>query len=134
MSNNSSFRVARKRLSITRAAMTDNTDATGRIDFPANSLPAGAIVLGWKATVTTGFTGDTTAVIQVGVSGDLDRFSALTTRSVLAAGVVASVPAVADGGNGAAAAQTPRVTVTGGADFTNIAAGAMVVEIYYIAR
>ena len=112
------------------ADFTDNTNTTGYADFD-EQLPAGAVPLGWKAVVSTGFTGDTTAVIQVGVAGDLDRFSNVTDQSVLAAGTVGS--RVADDAlDGIAAAQTPRVTVTGTADFTSIVAGAMTVELYYI--
>lgn len=110
---------------------TDNTDATGFVDLTP-TLPAGAIPLGFKAVVSTGFTGDTTAVISVGIAGDLDRFSLNTDQSVLAAASVGSLPAT-DGADGLNAASTVRVTVTGGADFTSIAAGVMVVHIYYLA-
>jgi len=107
---------------------TDNGDATGYIDFDTD-LPANAIVVGWKAVVSTGFTGDTTAVVQVGVSGDLDKYSGVTTASVLAAATVGAL------GNTdsamATTAKTPRVTVTGGADFTSISAGSMVISLYY---
>ncbi len=111
---------------------TDNTDTTGFYDFVSSTLPAGAIPLGFKAIVSTGFTGDTTAVIQVGIAGDLDRFSLNTDQSVLAAASVGSLPAT-DGADGLDAASTPRVTVTGGADFTSISAGVMVVYVYYLA-
>ena len=111
---------------------TDNEDTTGYIDFD-DDLPAGAIPLGWKSVVATGFTGDTTAVMQVGVSGDLDRFSAVTDQSVLAAGTVgASALGQSDCLDGIAAAQTPRITVTGAADFSSISAGAMTVSLYYL--
>lgn len=111
---------------------TDNTNTTGYIDF-TTALPAGAMVLGWKAVVSAGFTGDTTAVMQVGISGDVDKYSANTAQSCLAAGTVGSLALAADAATGVfAAAKTPRVTVTGGADFTSIAAGSMVVTIYYI--
>jgi len=113
------------------ADFTDNTNATGYADFDSQ-LPAGALVLGWKAEVHAGFAGDTTAVVQVGIAGALDDFSAVTTRSVLAPGTVGSITKV---GSGAYinAAVTPRVTVTGGADFTSINAGAMTVTLFYIA-
>ena len=111
------------------ADFTD-VDTTGYVDL-TDSLPAGAIPLGWKAVVTAGFTGDTTAVVQVGVAGDLDRFSSVADQSVLAAGTVGAGVA-ADANDGIAAAQTVRVTVTGTADFTSIAAGAMTLRLYYI--
>lgn len=110
---------------------TDNGDLTGYVDL-TDLLPAGAIPLGWKSKVTDGFTGDGAAVVQVGVAGDLDRFSSVTDQSVLAAGTVGSgVPA--DANDGIAAAQTIRATVTGGADFGNIAAGQMTLYVYYVA-
>ncbi len=109
---------------------TDNADTTGYVDL-STQLPAGALAQGWKAVVATGFTGDTTAVIQVGVSGDLDRFSSVTDQSVLAAGTVGAGVA-ADAADGIAAAQSIRVTVTGAADFTSIAAGSLTITVYYI--
>lgn len=118
------------------ADFTDNTNTTGYIDFATDSLPAGAIPIAWKAVVTGGFAGDTTAVIQVGVAGILDRFSADTAQSVFAAGTVGSACLAAGACDGIGAASTPRVTVTGGADFTSIvtnAGGAMTVYLYYIA-
>lgn len=109
---------------------TDGGGTSGYVDL-TTQLPAGALPLGWKAKVNTGFTGDTTAVVQVGVSGDVDRFSAVTDQSVLAAATVGS-RANADGADGINAAQTIRVTVTGASDFGLIAAGDMDIEAFYI--
>ena len=114
------------------ASFTDNTGtATGYIDITPQ-LPAGAIPVGWKAVVTEGFAGDTTAVIQVGIAGDVDRFSADTTGSVLATGTVGSKVIAADGCKSIAAATTVRVTVTGGADWGSITAGKVAVELFYV--
>jgi hypothetical protein len=118
--------------SLAYGSFTDNTNATGYIDFTSGQLPAGAIVLGWKATVTTGFSGDTTATMMVGISGDTDAFSANTAQSCLAAGTIGSASLAATAALPIATAQTPRVTVTGGSDFTSISAGVASVEIYYI--
>lgn len=112
------------------SAMTDNLNTTGYKDF-TTTVPANSHILGWQAVVATGFTGDTTAVMQVGVSGDLDRFSADTAQSCLAAGTIGSASLAADALDGVSAVVTPRVTVTGGADFTSISAGSMVVTVYY---
>lgn len=117
---------------ITRAAMTDNTDTTGYKDF-ATALPKGGLVLGWQAKVQTGFTGDTTAVIQVGIAGTLDRFSAGTAQSVLAAGTVGAASQQISGKQGYLTADTTvRATITGGADFTNIAAGELDLKVFYL--
>lgn len=108
---------------------TDNTDTTGYVDF-ANYLPAGAVVQAFQAVTSTGFTGDTSATIQVGVDGDLDRFSAVTNGSVFAAGTIGSQPA----DNSSALIEsltTPRVTVTSNSDFTSVSAGSVRVDILY---
>jgi hypothetical protein len=123
-------RVSYVKQAVALADFTDNTDATGYVDL-TDQLPAGAIPLGFKAVVGTGFTGDTTAVVQVGVAGDLDRFSSVTDQSVLAAGTVGAA-AAADAADGIAAAQTIRVTVTGAADFGSISAGAMTVYVFFV--
>jgi len=115
-------------------AFEDVGNTTGYKDFAAQ-LPAGAIPLGWKATVTGAFKGDTSAVVQVGIAGDLDRFSADTAGSVFAAGTVGSLALAADGSKSIAAAVTPRVTVTTASDFSTCktdATGVMTVELYYI--
>lgn len=114
------------------SGFTDNTNTTGYKDF-ATAIPAGALVLGWEAKVVTGFTGDTTAVAQVGVSGNVDRFTQVTTGSVLAAGTIGSGAAAVSGDpNYCDSDTTARVTVTGGADFTSISAGEMDVSIQYL--
>jgi len=116
------------------AGFTDNLNTTGYIDF-TSTLPAEAIPIGWKAVVGAGFAGDTTATIQVGIDGDLDRFSADTTQSVFAAGTVGSFVIPADVLKGIGAVATPRVTITGTADFSSIVTegnGAMNVYLYYI--
>ena len=116
------------------ADFTDGTDTTGYVDF-SSKIPAGALPIAWKAVVTEGFAGDTTAVIQVGKSGDVDMLSASTDGSCLATGTVGSAVLAANALDEIDNAFTPRVTVTGGADFTTIATaanGAVTVSIYYI--
>ena len=100
------------------------------IDFTSGDIPAGSIVIGWKALIDTGFTGDTTAEIEVGVAGDTDAWSADTAQSVLAAATVGSAPQASEAFVGASV--TPRVTVTGGSDFGNVAAGSMTVTVVYM--
>lgn len=110
--------------------MVDDGGTSGHIDLAA-LLPVGAHPVGWSADVTVGFTGDTTAVVQVGVAGDLDKFSANTTKSVLAVAKVGSHALAVDATVDVAAA--PRVTVTGAADFGNFAAGTMTLKLHYYA-
>lgn len=111
-------------------AFTDNTDATGYKDL-ATQIPAGAIPLGVAYSIATGFTGDTSAIVQTGVAGDLDRFASVTDQSVFATGTAGHGVAT-DAADGITAAQTIRVTVTGAADFTSIAAGSMTVKVYFV--
>jgi hypothetical protein len=125
------FAVASCTKSILGSAMTDGAGTSGYIDFTASSIPAGSIVLGWKAVTSVGFTGDTTATIQVGVSGTVDKYSIATTGSVFGTGCVGSTPKAAN--QFEAAAATPRVTITSTADFTSVAGtGACVVTVYYV--
>lgn len=105
---------------------TDNGNTTGYIDF-SSSIPEGSIVHAVQIKVTTGFTGDTTAVADVGIAGTLEKFA--SDLNVLAADVVGEKSAVETGY--CAAAATPRVTVTGGADFGSISAGTMTVRLIY---
>ncbi len=111
--------------------MTDDGSTSGHIDFATDALPADVIVLGWKCVTTTGFTGDTTATVKVGTSGTTDLYSAVTNGSVAAAGTVGSV-CKTTGVVFNEAAATPRVTITGSADFTSISAGSATVTLYYI--
>jgi len=113
------------------AAFTDGTGTSGYIDFTTGQLPARALVLGTSVNVTEAFAGDTTGIIQVGVSGDTDRFSLPTDQSVYAIARVA-MNAATDAMDGFAAAQTVRVTITGTADWTSVTAGKCFVSIYYI--
>lgn len=109
---------------------TDGAGTSGHVDF-ATALPAGVSVKRWQSVVGTGFTGDTTAVMQVGVSGNVDRFSQVTSGSVLAAGTIGSdAPAVSGDPSYIETATTVRVTVTGGADFGSISAGSMTVIVF----
>jgi len=111
---------------------TDNTNTTGYIDI-GTQIPTRSIVLGWKFVCTGAFALDTTAVIQVGKSGTVDSFSADVAQSVFGTGTVGSN--AKDASSFTTAATTPRVTVTGGADFTTIktgATGAGTLTIYYV--
>jgi len=115
------------------ADMTDAT-TTGTIDFD-DALPVGAMVLGWKAVVSGAFAGDTSAVLSVGISGDLDKYSANTAQSVFTTGTVGSLALAADAATGLSAEKTPRVTVTSASDFSDVVTdgnGEMVITIYYI--
>jgi hypothetical protein len=105
------------------ADFTDNAGtATGFKDM-ATQLPAYSQVLGWETDTKTGFGGDTSAVIQVGIAGTLAKFSAVTTVSVYTA-IRGGCQSPVASNNFLLAATTVRATITGAADFTTIATAA----------
>lgn len=116
--------------SLDHASFTDGGSTSGYIDFTTGQLPACSLILGWKAVISEAFTGDTTGVITVGKSGATSQYTGDTDLSVYTAATVGSVGVEATSFE--ASAVTPRVTVTGSADFTSVTAGTMVVTIYYI--
>jgi predicted RecA/RadA family phage recombinase len=116
---------------VTRATMTDNAGtATGYIDMASGAIPANSLIVGWKLVTTTAFIGDVSAVAEVGISGDTDAFSSVTMGSCFTTGTIGSQ---AKDGVAAfrAAATTPRLTITGNADFTSISAGEAILYVYY---
>jgi hypothetical protein len=116
------------------ATFTDNLNTTGYVDL-AGKLPAGAIVLGWKYRGVGAFDGDGSATMQVGIAGDLARFSAKTTGSCFTVLTIGSGVPQDKMCDGIEAETTVRVTVTTGADFTSCktaAHGAGSLNIYYI--
>jgi hypothetical protein len=116
--------------SLDHASFTDGTSTSGYIDFTTGQIPANSLVLGWKAVISEAFAGDTTGVITVGVSGGTGNYTGDTDLSGYTAATVGSAVAEATGYQVEAA--TPRVTVTGTADWGNVTAGTMVVTIYYL--
>jgi len=114
------------------AAFTDGGGTSGFIDF-TGTLPAGALVLGWEANVSGAFAGDTSATINVGISGTVGKFTADAAQSAFTTGRRGSASTAATSFQ--ATAVSPRVTVTGAADFTSIvtnAQGAMTVTLFYL--
>lgn len=115
-----------------RADFTDGGSTSGYIDFAASSLPAGAIPVASQLNCTTAGSGDTSAVWQLGIAGDLDRYSTTTTNSCFTA--IKTLSLTKTTGLGATdAAQTPRLTVTTATDFTAInTAFAGTATLFYI--
>lgn len=106
---------------------TDGSGAAGtyQVQF---ELPVGFFVERSQLLDVTGFTGDTTAAITIGDGSDVDRYntgtpSVLTTISRLDLGV-------ASGTRFIATANRPTITVTGGADWGSIEAGALTLRVY----
>jgi hypothetical protein len=118
------------------ADFTDGGAAVGTKTL-SKQIPAGAFVLGSKVTVKTGFTGDTTCVLDVGTSADPDLFS-FTTHSIFAA--AENLVEACDGTSGGTetglvpvgTAVDVLLTATGGSDWGLVTAGVMLVEIFYL--
>lgn len=116
---------------ILRADMTDGGGTSGYKDF-ATSIPAGSLVIGNQFDVRTAFVGDTSAVIDVGISGNTNNFTALSTVSVFTTGVRGVQGPGATDNTYLGSATAPRVTITSDSDFTNVSAGEVDVRILYL--
>jgi len=120
---------------VTYASFTDGGSTAGTLSLTP-TLPLGAIPIAWRAVVSAGFTGDTSATLLVGVSGDTDKFSASDGQNIFAAGTYGdSALGEAVGCDAINAAQTVLLTLTSASDFTSVvtaANGSMVIKIYYL--
>jgi len=112
-------------VTITGAAAGTLTFATGSVTTDEEVGVTGMTIVG-TATVA--------AAISIGVTGDLDRFSALTSGSVIATAgtVVGSACLAVDACKGINSDQTVRVTITETSDFTDYTAGDIKTNLYYI--
>lgn len=114
------------------STFNDGGAAAGTAAF-TNTVPAGSHVLGWKCVVNTACTGNTSAVIKLGVAGDDDRFSADTAQSVFATGTVGAASIAADVRDTMATALTPLITVTSADDFSAVATtGNLTITVNYV--
>lgn len=120
---------------VTYDQFTDGGGDAGTLNL-SKQIPAGSFVIGSKVRVTEGFTGDTTAVMDVGNASDEDRYS-LTTHNVIAA--ASNLLENADVGASGAAGLDPvtsdttvKLTITGDSDFSLITAGKLYVEVFYL--
>lgn len=116
-------------------SMTDGGSTSGYIDFATGAMPSGAIPVASKFACSVPFSGDTSAVWKLGISGDLDRYSADTAQSCFTAITTMSLPKAATGLTGTTGATTPRLTITTAVDFTTVftaATAAGVATLYYL--
>ena len=109
---------------------TDGGGTSGTYQM-ADSVPAGAIILGTKVTVEAGFAGDTTAVLTIGDGSDVDRYMTGTPSvfATAASGIQTGVPS---GNKLITAANQPTLTVTSGSDFGSVSAGDLTVYVFFI--
>lgn len=120
-------------------AITGATTAGNNTEYTITNVVAGTLTFATGSVTTAeagiegiSFAGVSTATISVGVSGDLDRFSADTSQNVGAIGTVGANVLSADACDGIGSEQTIRVTVSEGSNFGELSAGAMVVNLYYL--
>ncbi len=112
----------------TRAQMTDGGGTSGTFVL-GETIPVGAFVYRTILHAVTGFTGDTTATIQVGDGTTVDRYST-GTPSVFTTANAIDIGAVSGTAIHTAAA-TVTVTITSTADFANVAAGQATIKLFY---
>jgi hypothetical protein len=108
---------------------TDGGAAIGTYDLKTQ-IPVGAWGLRCFLQNVTGFTGDTSATIQVGDGTDVDRYttgtpSVFTTAAAIDLGALSGTAIHI-------AAVTVKLTVTSAADFTAVTAGALTIKIFYL--
>lgn len=117
---------------VLKSAFTDGGATVGTFVM-AGVVPAGAILLGSKVLVNVGFSGDTSAALIIGDGSDTDRYNTSTIDifTTAATGVQSGIPS---GNRLITTANSPTLTVTSTADFTNVSAlGSITVSLYYIA-
>ena len=115
---------------------TDGASTAGTLNL-TKTIPAGSFVIGSKVNVVTGFTGDTTCVLDIGNSSDDDAYSFTTHNIYTAADNLVEVADAVTGGTSAslvpvASATTILLTATSGTDWTLVTAGEMFVEVFYL--
>jgi hypothetical protein len=116
---------------VLKSAFTDGGSTAGTYAM-TGSIPVGAVLLGSKVVVNTGFSGDTSAALIIGDGSDTDRYNTSTINifTTAANGVESGAPS---GNKLMTAANSPTLTVTSTADFTNVAAaGSITVSIFYL--
>jgi hypothetical protein len=113
------------------AAFTDGTSTSGYIAFTTGSIPAGSIVLAWRADISEAFACSSTATATVGPTGDKDAWT-IGDPSVAAIGTIWAKADYSDTDTLVEANTVPYVEVTEDSDFGDVTAGKMVVTIYYL--
>jgi hypothetical protein len=118
-------------ITVLKSQFTDGGAAVGTYVTPG-IVPKNAVLIGSKVIVNVAFDGDTSAVLIIGDGSDTDRYMS-GTPSVFAAAPNGIETGVPSGAKLLAAANSPTLTVTSGADFTNVAAaGSLTYSIYYL--
>lgn len=112
---------------IAHTEFTDGGSTVGTFTL-GFQLPVGFFIEQVVLTDVTGFTGDTSATIQIGDGSDVDRLTT-GTPSVFTTTTYIN-PGLPSGTKPILTAFAPVITITSGADFTAVAAGQLTVKIY----
>jgi len=124
-----------------KISYSDFTDANGTGTLTmTDSIPAGSFVIGSKVTVTTAFTGDgSSCSLKIGDSGNEDAYSGNTTHSIFTVTTAAAQRVLASfinsdcGMNAEGAANDVLLVATGGGgDWSDVSAGEMTVDVFYL--
>jgi hypothetical protein len=122
--------LVKKTITVARAAFTDGGSTAGTY-LTGIVIPAGATFLYSAIRAVTGFAGDTSAVLTIGDGSDVDRYNTGTPNvfATAANGVDAGVPS---GVKYHTAEKEVKLTITSGADFTNVSAGSVTIDLVYL--
>ena len=116
---------------ITFDQFTDGGGASGTFTLTEGSIPAKATVLASAVTAVVGFTGDTSAVLQIGDGTDVDRLNTgtinvfATAADGIATGAISGVAYFAT-------AKDVVLTVTSATAFADVTSGSVTVRITYL--
>lgn len=107
-------------------------NAVGTYTSTSVSIPVGATVLYSAVKAVTGFTGDTSATLQIGDGTTAARYSTGTPSvfTTAANGVSVGAPSGTVYHN---AAKSVVLKVTSGSAYANVTAGSLTYSIYYLA-
>jgi hypothetical protein len=120
--------------SLVIAGSTSNDGTVAIVSVLSGEITLGDAVLTAEEAGIEGvaFTTVSTGTVMLGVSGDTDRFSADTAQSVASTGIIGSMSLAADAADGISAAQTVRITVTEGSDFSEFDTGTIHAKLFYL--
>lgn len=108
---------------------TDGGSTTGTYVL-AETIPAGAWVMQALLDNVTGFTGDTSATIQIGDGTTVARYSTGTPSVFTTA--VAIDPGVPSGTKVHTVLKSITITITSATDFTAVVAGGLTLKLFYL--
>lgn len=123
------FRLVSYQETVSRAAFTDGGATVGTYNLNT-TIPAGAVFARSLVTGLTGFAGDTSATLKIGDGTTADRYNT-GTPSVFATAAAGADMGAPSGTLWHTADVTPKLTITGNADFTNVTPGTLTVTLFW---